>query len=72
MQMLAGAEVEGSCVFGKSTTAVSLGKSRFGVQRQCIGLNEMSPISLKHLDTCSPVGSCSGKFRRCDLDQGSV
>lgn len=72
MQMLAGAEMEGSCAFGSSTIAVSLGKSRFGVQRHCVGLNEMSPVSLKHLDTCSPVGSCSGRFRRCGLAQGSV
>lgn len=32
------------------------------------GLNEMSPICLRHLNTWSPVvGGCLGKFRRCGL-----
>ena len=36
------------------------------------GPNEMSPISLRHVNTLSPVGGCLEGTRRCGFDGGSV
>lgn len=50
------------------TTMILLGTKEW----KAGGMNEMSPISLRHANTLSPVGECLEGIRRCGSDGGSM